>query len=1098
MESNIGLFELENILKDIITIGNFNDELSFHTLTFNIIENFNKENIQDLIKKYTDKIHNMYLDNEFNKSYYIYTYEISSELHIHIHLLLNKQCEKVEKKELMEYWNKLNNWEFYNKRSLLIKNNEEYTDIELQELLIKENKEELKNKNYALPLLLLKYMFKNIFNVDCVLKIYYMIYPINLVGGQLYINLKDYIEKLNKIYLQTIYNYYKVYNPFLEKIEEQEKLNYIYIKWKIYFKKFFNKLDELLKNIQKEQDIIKKQKLIEQEVLIKTNSISEIKLYSIGEKNFKILKRILLKYLNKKIEVNKHDLIIFLEEPKNTIFYVLETLMKLIRYYKKDIKSLKEEEKEQERELEKDFIYTEAYFKSIMQNLYKTQLLNINLYNHKELYKKKDLTFLENLNELKNKNNNLYLNLIDFYESNENKIIENTKNITNIYLYNQLIIEEAIGLWVVEILTVLYEINVIEKINENNIRSVTKEKNQSYFSLTKDFLNILILESVINEIIPPLLIEPKNYEEQEKQYKGGYLILSNVLFSQNENLKYQMNNKILKTINQTQKIPMYINKKYFNYLIYNKINEIEKMTGLKLKYFEENYLDLDETQQNIKKVPEAFLIHEFFLTLYMAEIFQNDIIWYISKLDERGRKYDVGYPLNFYRDKIFRNIFLLDKENVLKNIKEPIKIRNMYYKIYKEYIDKIWNEEGYNKYNILSNPIESLVGFDAKNQIYQIIGGLIKDKKLLQLSHVIDLKTSYSFYDVYEYFLMKLRFELNKDEYFIKLIEIFNKRIKIIEGSIKKGMKKITSNEILFLLDRKWIKNILMTYGYNKGIPGLIQITYEKIFKNTWFIEVSKLLLNKIITQIIVKLLNIFNTEIDTLKNLKLIFNGLISLSYLLEQPLYISIDNQTGFYQYYTELETFSFRKWKKDGLNDKGKPKWKLIRISYISYEKIKKNKKGSNAILPNTCHYIDSILMYNILEKVIELKIPIKTIHDSFYLNIKYKEYIYNLYYEEYIKLFRENILEKIIINILIKFQTNKDFNDFINKFNINIENILKKDLIKIKLKTLNETEKNIYNIIKKVHVNYEKIKASENYIKEDLEQFILNNKHKEIIK
>jgi hypothetical protein len=126
--------------------------------------------------------------------------------------------------------------------------------------------------------------------------------------------------------------------------------------------------------------------------------------------------------------------------------------------------------------------------------------------------------------------------------------------------------------------------------------------------------------------VPPLLIEPKNYEEQEKQYKGGYLILSNVLFSQNENLKYQMDNKILNTINQTQKIPMYINKKYFNYLIYNKISEIEKMTGLKLKYFEENYLDLDETQQNIKKVSEAFLIHEFFLTLYITEIFQNDII----------------------------------------------------------------------------------------------------------------------------------------------------------------------------------------------------------------------------------------------------------------------------------------------------------------------------------------------------------------------------------------------------------------------------------------------------------------------------------------
>lgn len=157
----------------------------------------------------------------------------------------------------------------------------------------------------------------------------------------------------------------------------------------------------------------------------------------------------------------------------------------------------------------------------------------------------------------------------------------------------------------------------------------------------------------------------------------------------------------------------------------------------------ENYLDLEEKQQNIKKAPEAFLIHEFFLTLYLAEIFQDNIIWFISKLDERGRKYDIGYPLNFYRNKIFRNLFLLDKQNVLKNINKENSIRKKNYKFYKEYIDKISNEEPYNKYNILNNPIECLVGFDAKNQIYQIIGGLIKDKKLLQLSHVIDLSTKY-------------------------------------------------------------------------------------------------------------------------------------------------------------------------------------------------------------------------------------------------------------------------------------------------------------------------------------------------------------------
>lgn len=50
-----------------------------------------------------------------------------------------------------------------------------------------------------------------------------------------------------------------------------------------------------------------------------------------------------------------------------------------------------------------------------------------------------------------------------------------------------------------------------------------------------------------------------------------------------------MNSKILDIINQTQKIPMYINKKYFNYLLNNKINEIEKMIDLNLKKFEENW-----------------------------------------------------------------------------------------------------------------------------------------------------------------------------------------------------------------------------------------------------------------------------------------------------------------------------------------------------------------------------------------------------------------------------------------------------------------------------------------------------------------------------
>jgi hypothetical protein len=99
----INVYELEKLYKEIIGIGSFQYAFSLHTLTFNITENFTKEVIQELIKKYTSKINKIYLNSEFDIVYYIYTYEVSKEYHIHVHLILNKQCNDKEKKELIEY-----------------------------------------------------------------------------------------------------------------------------------------------------------------------------------------------------------------------------------------------------------------------------------------------------------------------------------------------------------------------------------------------------------------------------------------------------------------------------------------------------------------------------------------------------------------------------------------------------------------------------------------------------------------------------------------------------------------------------------------------------------------------------------------------------------------------------------------------------------------------------------------------------------------------------------------------------------------------------------------------------------------------------------
>lgn len=115
-----------------------------------------------------------------------------------------------------------------------------------------------------------------------------------------------------------------------------------------------------------------------------------------------------------------------------------------------------------------------------MQKLYTTQIVNVNFYKHKELYKNKNSNFLE---KLENEDNGLYLDLILFYNSNYNNEIEIKNVITNTYLYNQKKIEEAIGIWVDYLLTVLYEINVIEELN--NIISINKERNQKSFNIRK-------------------------------------------------------------------------------------------------------------------------------------------------------------------------------------------------------------------------------------------------------------------------------------------------------------------------------------------------------------------------------------------------------------------------------------------------------------------------------------------------------------------------------------------------------------------------------------------------------------------------------------
>jgi hypothetical protein len=53
--------------------------------------------------------------------------------------------------------------------------------------------------------------------------------------------------------------------------------------------------------------------------------------------DFELLQKNLLLSIEKKMLQNDHFLIFFLEKKENTIYYILETLIKVIRFYKEEV-----------------------------------------------------------------------------------------------------------------------------------------------------------------------------------------------------------------------------------------------------------------------------------------------------------------------------------------------------------------------------------------------------------------------------------------------------------------------------------------------------------------------------------------------------------------------------------------------------------------------------------------------------------------------------------------------------------------------------------------------------------------------------------------
>lgn len=1111
---------LDTLLNELIYIMGLKYKWSFHTLTLHITDEFNKKDLKDAIDTYfrwikikLTKIYNVQNDSIL----YLYTYELNQELHLHIHIIINQEIAEDLKDKLLKDWNEYNGWPWYNKRSLLIKNNNEYdiAVVELVGLEYRNDNNRIKiEKELENAWIILNYIIKDILDIEKVIKLNYILYPLFIINGsvQKKENFDIVVKALQNLYKKNIYdelnkkkfknlNYIlkgeELENPFLVDIEKKEKLNYIYEIWKNAFEipKTEKKLLVLLSKLNQEEDVYKKQLLIEAYINDKQNIVNEIKLYTYN-KDFTYWNELLILNIKKKIKWDEkaYNLILNLENIDNTIYYVLETLVKIIRYFKKETNILNNINIE-----DIECAYTEAYFKSIIREIYILNIITKNLIDYKNLYKKEDKEFLLKMQNMPE------LIKVFILKDQDPKIF---------YKDSQKEIESSISIWIDLLLEILYEIQIIQKVNEVSI--YIADKRQNYFILTDLFIKYIIEQEYTYEIIPPVLLEPKEYEIiDNNKVIGGYHTIPNILFSKNENLKYKISLDILNIINKSQKFSLSINEKYLNYILNSKITKIEKLTNLNFDYYIKYYID--KSVEEMKQSQEMFLIYEFFLSLYIAEFYKKQEFWFITKLDERGRKYDIGYPLNFYRDKILRNLFVWNREKTLNYIEIPLNLKLKQYDIYRNYIQDIHKEKEYNIFHILESPLECLVGFDAKNQIYQIIGGLVKDKKLLELSKVIKPKDQkFDDLDIYSYFLERLKIELWNNVELKTVISIINSLI-LNYTNWSKSKIQFGMVELLDKLDRTWIKDVVMTYGYNKSTIELISTTdyylLKNIFNNVKYAYIIKQKIKEISVIIVNTLIKDINQEVQTLSNLKIIFNSLVICSKVLKNSIIIALNNtNVGFSQYYLNIENVTFQKWRKVNVEDTKKGYyWKKVTVTYpkIFDEKETKTlnfKKNLNALLPNTCHYIDSLLLYNSIKRIIELKIPIKTIHDSFYTNIKYKNEISTIYREAYISIFKNDVLEQIIQNALNEFLLNNEFFELIYKFNgeskvkeipfDSIKNwklLNKKQLKELKL---NKTQQTLYKCIVKIYDNYMIIYKNE-LMQIDFEKYCQENKNEKII-
>jgi hypothetical protein len=589
-----------------------------------------------------------------------------------------------------------------------------------------------------------------------------------------------------------------------------------------------------------------------------------------------------------------------------------------------------------------------------------------------------------------------------------------------------------------------------------------KEKvfiNKRFIILGEPLLQILEITQIYKGIQLPFICKPLDYEIKTKDkvsFVVGGFHTQGMSFEfpyrdfKNIDISSFNTNILFEEINYLQSIPWKVNKDSFKNLLNLNIDNNLFVNELELDF--KSFLNYDSIKKNIFQLQNFVKVKQFLLSLFVVYIFKDIEKFYFSvRGDSRSRLYLSGNPFNFQSVKVFRDLICSAKDE-FKFLEHTFNIEWEKKRIN----DIILNFE---KKKIVLNIKNSLIPNDATSSVFQIIGGLVGSKKLLNLTNIISEENSNEPKDIYIYVLEKMLSDIIFLEKIKKYYECFLKEVithnEKIAYDMALGIDFLDTPENFlnkfkeFCLTRAEIKKHIMPYAYNKGSKGMIkdflQNVYIKKFVN---VKDKENFIWKIGSCFINKILCVIKVEFPEVIHLKYFFSIIVKIFVLLNEPIPISFFNvfkknwslkpnmertrdlilfsrlqeisKIGFLQNYLDREVTRIRL-KKQTYTLKGEKisiniTANFTRIKGFDNKKLTLNLiKNNLALLPNLCQHIDALLLHGLISFFKYYDRVILPIHDSFYTNINSFIFVRWAYLEVFKTYIHQNTLKNMLYNI-----------------------------------------------------------------------------------